>query len=166
MFNKISRSIYHIEVILSQIILSLIVVLVFSAAAARSMGYPIIWSIEIAKILFMIVCFVCVDITLKKHKHIGITYFVDKLSEKTQNIIQLFVLILMLGFTIFSISKGMELIQVYKFRMFNATGIPYRYIMPVIPLSMFLMSITIIAHMETCIKKLGYYKFKKEKVEV
>ena len=166
MFNRISRSIYHIEVILSQIILTLIVILVFFAAAARSMGYPIIWSVEIAKIFFMMVCFLCIDLTLKKNKHIGITYFIEKLNEKAQNIFQLLVLILMLVFTIFSITKGVELIHVYKFRMFNATGIPYRYIMPVIPLSMFLMSITIIAHMETCIKKLGNYKSNKEKAEV
>ncbi|SBS25281.1 Sialic acid TRAP transporter permease protein SiaT [Marinomonas spartinae] len=166
MFNKISRYIYRLEVVLSQIVLSLIVALVFCSAVSRSLGYPIIWSIEIAKILFMLICFLCVDITLKKKQHIGITYLVEKLSEKTQNIIQLLVLILMLGFTLFSISRGMELIQVYRFRMFNATGIPYRYVMPIIPISMFLMSITIMAQIETCIKKIGCYKFKEEKAEV
>lgn len=166
MFNKISLSIYHVEVVLSQIVLSLIVALVFCAAVSRSMGYPIIWSIEIAKILFMLICFLCVDITLKKKQHIGITYLVEKLNSKAQNIVQLLVLILMLGFTIFSISRGVELIQVYKFRMFNATGIPYRYVMPIIPISMFLMSITILAQIETCIKKIGCYNYKEEKVEV
>ncbi|WP_425642283.1 TRAP transporter small permease [Marinomonas gallaica] len=158
MFNKISRSIYKIEVALAQIILSLIVILVFSAAIARSMSYPIIWSVEIAKILFMIICFLCIDITLKKNKHIGITYFVEKLKPKAQTAIQIFVLLLMLAFTIFSIDKGVEIIELYKFRLFNATGIPYRYVMLVIPLSMVLMSITIMAHIENRIRSLKAIK--------
>ncbi len=148
MLKQINNAIEKIESTISIFILGVIVVLVFAAATARSLGSPIIWSVEIAQILFMILSFLCVDLTLKRNQHIGISYFVEKTSIKTQKILQLIVLVLMLAFSIFALIKGFDMINLYKFRRFSATGIGYKYVMLILPIATTIMTITIFGKIE------------------
>lgn len=159
MIERINKLLEKAETLFSVILLTVIVVLVFIAAIARSLGMPIIWSVEIAQILFMVLSFLCVDLTLKKNQHVGISYFIDKLSMKAKTICQLFVLILMLGFLLFSLIKGFDMISLYKYRKFSATGIPYKYVMPILPIAMMVMSLTIVEKIQQsiqCLKKLAF----------
>lgn len=90
-----------IEFACASILLAVIVVLVGAASVARSMGTPIIWSIEIAQLLFVWLCMLAADLALQQDRHFGLLILLDHLTAKTRriaDIINMLILIVFLGF--------------------------------------------------------------------
>lgn len=66
-----------------------IVILVGVASIARSMGSPIIWSIEIAQLLFVWLCMLAADLALQENRHFGLSILLDRLSPKHRRIAEI-----------------------------------------------------------------------------
>lgn len=91
----------RIEFACAALLLTLVVLLVGLAAVARAMGSPIIWSIEIAQLLFIWLCMVAADLALQERRHFGLSILLDNLSPRARRVADLvnhLVLVALLAF--------------------------------------------------------------------
>ena len=104
----------RIESACAAILLIAVVVLVGVAAAARALGSPIIWSIEVAQLLFLWLCIIAIDVALQQDRHFGIGLVLDNLpppARKAMQIINLLVLIGLLAYLLQFAWKNMILMH-------------------------------------------------------
>ncbi len=91
----------RIEFACAAILLAAVVLLVGIASVARAMGHPIIWSVEIAQLLFLWLCIFAIDLSLQHQRHFGVSLVLDNLppaGRKALEIINIAVLIGLLGY--------------------------------------------------------------------
>ena len=104
----------RIEFVCAALLLAAVVVLVGFASVARAMGSPIIWSIEVAQLLFLWLCIFAIDLALQDERHFGIGLLVDNLpppARKAIGIINLGILIGLLVYLIQFAWKNMILMH-------------------------------------------------------
>ena len=61
------------------LLLVAVVVLIAVASVARAIGAPLIWSIEVAQLLFLWLCIFAIDLALQDGRHFGIGLLLDNL---------------------------------------------------------------------------------------
>ncbi|MDZ5696003.1 TRAP transporter small permease [Chelativorans sp. M5D2P16] len=91
----------RIEFVFAVVLLGLIVVLVGVAAAARVAGAPIIWSIEVAQLLFAWLAMIAADLALQQERHIGMSLLLDALPppiRRYAELANLGILLALVGF--------------------------------------------------------------------
>jgi TRAP-type C4-dicarboxylate transport system permease small subunit len=88
--RKIDQGLIKIEVILSEILLAFIIVFVFVAAFLRVIRQPLVWSVDMAQLLFVWVCFIGADLAMLHEKHIGVDLVTNLLPKKLQKNVKLF----------------------------------------------------------------------------
>lgn len=79
-----SRLLIRLEDIASKTLLAAIVMLVFLAAVGRSLGYPLIWSVDMAQLLFIWLCFLGANRAMRAKAHVGVDLFVRKLPHASR----------------------------------------------------------------------------------
>ncbi len=52
-----THALISLEFLLAKLLLACIVLLVFAAAVVRSVGHPLIWSVDVAQLMFIWLCF-------------------------------------------------------------------------------------------------------------
>ena len=87
----------RIEFACAAILLASVVFLVGIASVARAMGSPIIWSIEIAQLLFLWLCIISIDLALQHERHFGISLLLDNVSHASKKIIEIANLLVLIG---------------------------------------------------------------------
>lgn len=101
MGHTLGRNIRQIETICAILLLTAIVILVALASVARAMGSPIIWSVEVAQLLFVWLCMLSADIALQGQRHFGLSLLTEMLDDKGRRrlgILNHTVLIVLLAF--------------------------------------------------------------------
>lgn len=104
----------RVEFACAAVLLSAVVILVGVASVARALGSPIIWSIEIAQLLFLWLCILAIDLAFQENRHFGISLILDNLSpsaRKAMEIINLAVIIALLGYLMQFAWKNMILMH-------------------------------------------------------
>jgi TRAP-type C4-dicarboxylate transport system permease small subunit len=91
---------------ISQILLFLIIVLVFTASIFRTFGHPIVWSVDMAQLLFVWLCFLGADIALQHNCHIGVDILTRALPKKINTVIVFCSYLLILGFLVIIVIFG------------------------------------------------------------
>ena len=147
-----SNFILSMEIKISQILLALIIILVFISAATRWLGIPIVWSNDIAQLLFVWVSFLGGDLALRKDEHIGVDIITRKLPERANNILKVIIYTLLIVFLMVIIFYGVRLsIDAYK-RMFNSTEISFSWAVMSAPIGSALMITTLIKKIRHSLK--------------
>lgn len=93
----------RVEFACAALLLGAVVVLVGLAAITRAMGSPIIWSVEIAQLMFLWLCVLAIDLGLQDERHFGLQIVQDNVSpavRKAVEVVNLIVLIALLVFLI------------------------------------------------------------------
>lgn len=104
----------RIEYALATLLLAAIVVLVGIAAVTRAYGAPIIWSVEVAQLLFLWLTVLAADLGLQHERHFGLQILLDNVPAKTRRMIELAnmaVLMALLGFLLVYAWKNMILMH-------------------------------------------------------
>ncbi|WPZ35083.1 TRAP transporter small permease subunit [Thalassobaculum sp. OXR-137] len=78
-----------------------IVVLVGIAAVARSLGSPIIWSVEIAQLLFVWLCMLAADLAMQQRRHFGLSLLPDSLGPRSRHVLEAANLLIVIGLLMF-----------------------------------------------------------------
>ena len=65
-----------------------IVVLVAVASVSRAAGSPIIWSVEIAQLLFVWLCMLAADLALQDGRHFRLMALLDGLSPNRRRVLE------------------------------------------------------------------------------
>lgn len=142
--NKINDSINKIENTVGAFALGILVILVFVAAALRYLGNPIVWSVDLAQLLFVWVVFLGADRALQTNNHIGVDFFVNFLPKKIKKFIYIIHYLIILLFLSGIIYYGFDLTIRNVSRNFNTLGISYSYATAGVPIGCLLMFRTII----------------------
>ena len=127
------------------IMLALIVLCVFFAALMRTLGFPAIWSVDIAQLLFVWVCMIGGNQAMRDGDHVGVDYFVKRLSLKVQLMIDAAVYALMATFLVILIVYGTKLTLLNPERELGAAQLPYSLVTIAIPLGGLAMFFTAMA---------------------
>lgn len=137
----------RIESVCAAVLLSAVVLLVGIASVARAMGSPIIWSIEIAQLLFLWLCIFAIDLSLQHQRHFGVSLVLDYLPPIPRKIllcVNHLVLIGLLGYLLQFAWKNMILMHP---RLDGALQIPGSYFHASLLLGLLLMTRTLIVHL-------------------
>lgn len=91
----------RIEFALASLLLGAVVVLVGIAAVGRSLGIPIIWSVEIAQLMFLWLCILAIDLGLQEERHFGLQILQDNVSARTRRIVEIINVIILIALLVF-----------------------------------------------------------------
>lgn len=86
-----------VEMASAVLLLLAIVGLVGLAAVTRAMGSPIIWSVEIAQLLFAWLCMLSADIALQDGRHFGLLILLDNLKPSLRRMFEIFNLLVLMA---------------------------------------------------------------------
>jgi TRAP-type C4-dicarboxylate transport system permease small subunit len=128
----------------SRVLLSITVVLVVVASLARWIGYPIVWSVDIAQLLFVWVCFLGANQALRRGEHIGVDALVNRLPAGARRWIWILHLILMAVFLVPIVWYGIDLTVLNIERRFSDTDLSYAWVTVAVPIGSALLFITVL----------------------
>ena len=105
-----------------------IVVLVFIAAIMRFAGYPLIWSVDLAQLLFTWLCFVGAARTMRLKGHIGVDLLVRMLGYRHRLWIETAQAAVFVAFLMVLTFEGYKLAVANKERVFGYSGMSYAWV--------------------------------------
>lgn len=117
----------RVEFACASLLLSAVVVLVALAAITRAMGAPIIWSIEIAQLLFLWLCILAIDLGLQDERHFGLQVLQDNLSPGLRKVVEIVNLLIMVALLAFLIRYAWRNTIIMHARLDGALQIPGSY---------------------------------------
>jgi TRAP-type C4-dicarboxylate transport system permease small subunit len=135
------------EGLLASLLLAIIVLLVFGAGIMRWFGHPLVWSVDLAQLLFVWVSFIGADLALRKRAHIGIDYLVKRLPGQVRAMLDLVLGAVVLGFLLTMAVMGYRLTMLNLERQFGDSGISYGFVTAAVPIGCLLLAITLAGQM-------------------
>ncbi|KAA0679781.1 TRAP transporter small permease [Roseomonas genomospecies 6] len=131
------------EAFLAMLLLAAIVLLVFAAGVMRWFGHPLVWSVDVAQLLFVWVAFLGADMALRKRAHIGIDYLVKRLPVKSRAMLDLVLGVLVVAFLMTMVVMGYRLTMLNLERQFGDSGISYAFVTSAVPVGCLLLAATL-----------------------
>lgn len=150
--KEFNEKVGYIETWVGVVMLTAIILLVFASAVMRSLMYPIVWSVDLAQLLFVWICMFGADLALKKKAHVGVDLLAKQFPIKLQNTITLGSYILCLLFLAFIAYYGSLLCVTNFLRKYQTLQISYSFGTAAVPLGSVLMILTVIEQMSYLIK--------------
>ena len=122
------RIVSKLEFFIGACLLMAIVFLVFIAAVMRFAGYPIIWSVDMAQLLFIWLCFLGATATMRRKGHIGVDLLVRMLGHKYRLWLETAQAAIFVGFLSMLVVQGYLLAVANKERVFGYSGVSYYFV--------------------------------------
>jgi TRAP-type C4-dicarboxylate transport system permease small subunit len=91
----------RIEYACASLLLGAVVVLVGIASVARGIGAPIIWSIEVAQLMFLWLVVIAADLGMQGNRHFGMEIFLDNVPTTVRKATEIINIIVLISFLIF-----------------------------------------------------------------
>lgn len=135
------------EGLLATLLLAIIVLLVFAAGVMRWFGHPLVWSVDLAQLLFVWVSFLGADMALRKRAHIGIDYLVKRLPATPRAVLDLVLGAVVLVFLLTMVVMGYQLTMLNLERQFGDSGISYAFVTGAVPAGCLLLAVTLLGQM-------------------
>lgn len=117
----------QVEFACAAILLAAVVGLVGVASVARAMGSPIIWSIEVAQLLFLWLCIIAIDLGLQDERHFGISLMLDNVSPAARKAIEIINVVVMIGLLAYLLQFAWKNMILMHPRLDGALQIPGSY---------------------------------------
>ncbi|WP_269581165.1 TRAP transporter small permease [Roseibium sp. Sym1] len=137
----------RIEFILGAAILLIITGLVFIAAVMRFFGTPLIWSVDLAQLLFIWLCFIGATRALRRRAHLGVDLLVQHLPFRMRRWLETGLALIVLAFLGVLAVKGYGLTMKNIERQFGDSGLSYAWVTIAVPAGCVLLSASIIANL-------------------
>ncbi|MGY6710184.1 MAG: TRAP transporter small permease [Rhizobiaceae bacterium] len=141
-----SRRIARIELWLGMALLATIVVLVFIAAVMRFFNRPLIWSIDLAQLLFIWLCFVGATRAMRERAHLGVDLLVRRLRHRHRLYLEIGLAVLFIAFMGALAWEGYKLTMLNRERLFGDSGLSYAYVTIAVPVGCLFLTLAIIAN--------------------
>jgi len=141
-----TRFVAKLEFFIGASLLMLIVFLVFIAAVMRFAGYPIIWSVDMAQLLFIWLCFLGATVTMRKKGHIGVDLLVRMLGHKYRLWLETAQAALFVAFLSVLVVQGYLLAVANKERVFGYSGVSYYFVTIAVSVGCTTLALAIIAN--------------------
>lgn len=141
-----STFITKIEFFVGATLLAIITFLVFIASVMRFAGHPIIWSIDMAELLFIWLCFVGAVRAMRLRAHLGVDYLVRHFGHQNRLILESTMAVIFIIFMLIIAKEGYGLAVLNKERVFGDSGISYYYVTIAVSVGCIFLSIAVIAN--------------------
>jgi TRAP-type C4-dicarboxylate transport system permease small subunit len=132
---------------LAATLLASIVVLVFVAAILRWFRHPLIWSIDMAQMLFIWLCFVGAFRAMRMRVHLGVDLLVRGLSRPARLWIETAQALVFIAFLGTLVIEGYKLTTLNIERIFGDSGMSYAWVNSAVPIGSLMMIVAIVANM-------------------
>lgn len=128
------RRLAQIELLVASLLLGIIVVLVFAAAIMRFFGHPLIWSVDMAQLLFIWLCFFGATRAMREKGHLGIDILVRHLAPALRLRLEIILTLLVLVFLGLLAYEGYRLTMLNRQRLFGDSGLSYAWVTASVPI--------------------------------
>lgn len=135
------------EFLLGATLLGIITLLVFIAAVMRFAGTPLIWSVDMAQLLFIWLCFVGAARAMRRHAHLGVDLVVAALPMRARLWLELVLAVIALGFLGMLAWQGWTLTTMNTARVFGDSGLPYWLVTVAVPVGSVHLAGSVISNM-------------------
>ena len=146
------RHLARVEELISRVLLALLVLLVFVPAVSRTFNRPIIWSIEIAQLLFAWLAFLGANQAMRAGAHIGVDVLTRNLPPRIRQAVALFNLGLIAAFLAALLWYGVELTFVSVDRRFMTTNLSFAFATVAAPLGAALLLFTTLGRLTAVLR--------------
>lgn len=135
-----------IEFVIGMILLSAITLLVFGAAVTRYFGEPIIWSIDLSKMMFLWLCFIGATRAMRERGHLGVDFLVRLFSHRWRLIVETLMAVAFIIVMFYLGKEGVKLAFQNIEREYGDSGLPYYLVTLSVPVGFVLLSLQILAN--------------------
>lgn len=150
--KKFYEEICKIEACIAKCTLTIISSLVFIAAIARTIHYPITWAVDVATFFFAWCVFLSGDLAMRNDRLVSIEIVTDMLPQKIRYFLKLFNWIVIIIFLSALIGFGFWLSYTTRFRTFQGIpGFSYTWVTLSVPVGCAMMLVTAIIKVKVLI---------------
>ena len=135
------------EFALGVMLLAAITLLVFIAAVMRFAGNPVIWSVDMAQLLFIWLCFIGATRAMRQKAHLGVDYLVRLLPQRIRLIVETILAAFFIAFLMTLAIEGYKLTMLNWERVFGDSGLSYAWVTIAVPVGAVLLSMSILANL-------------------
>ena len=139
----------RVEFACASLLLGAVVVLVGLAAITRATGTPIIWSVEIAQLIFLWLCILAIDLGLQEERHFGLRIVQDNVSPRVRKVVEIVNLLILIALLAFLIRYAWRNTVIMHTRLDGALQIPCSYYHASMVVGFGLMIRTLLAKLAT-----------------
>jgi len=137
----------RVEAAIGIALLAMVVILVFAAGLLRWFDHPLIWSVDLAQLLFLWVSFIGANQALRKRAHIGMDLVVRPLPLALRRAVEIALALLTLAFLLTMVVVGYRLTMLNLARVYGDSGISYAFVTGAVPVGCLLLAITLAGHL-------------------
>jgi len=135
--------IIRVESVVARALLAAMVGLVFMAGVMRWFGYPLVWSMDVAQLLFVWASFIGADMAMRRRGLIAVDLFVRWIPPGYRVYLDLVTGVVILAFLLTLSYLGYKLVMLNLERQFGDSGISYAYVTAAVPIGCLLLAITL-----------------------
>ena len=133
-----------IEFAVGMALLVVITGLVFVAAVMRFLGSPLIWSVDIAQLLFIWLCFLGACRSMRQRSHLGVDFVVRWLPYKARLWVETGVAAVVVAFLLALAWHGTKLTFLNMERIFGDSGVSYAFVTSAVPIGCLFLTVSIV----------------------
>lgn len=149
------RSLCQAEEILAQVLLTLTVIIIFVSAVARTVGSPLVWSMDMATFLFAWAAFFGADVALRSDRHVAVEFFINLLPPRGRTMVRILNYLIILAFLGFLVWYGVSMSTFTRFRAFQGIpGFSYMWATFSVPAGSLLLAFTTIGKIRQLLAEL------------
>ncbi len=137
----------QIELALTRIGLVAIVVIILAGGVGRALGYPLIWSLEVAMVIFAWVSVLAIDYALQTRRHIGIDAVVNLMPPRLRQLCEWINELLILAFLGCGVWFGWSFTAMTSSSVLPVTELSVAWLNSAVPTGCMLMFITSALHL-------------------
>jgi TRAP-type C4-dicarboxylate transport system permease small subunit len=134
----------QIELAICVVLLAVITGLVFVASVMRFFGHPLVWSVDMAQLLFIWVCFLGADKAMREKTHLGMEVPVKYLPHKYHLAVEVACTLIILAFLAALAVKGYELTLLNVERTFGDSTLSYGWVTAAVPVGCVLLGASLV----------------------
>lgn len=141
------RRLGQLELAACVALLAAVTGLVFVAAVMRFFGYPLIWSVDMAQLLFVWLCFLGGTRALREKSHIGMEVLVKHLGYRRQFWLEMVLSVVILAFLAILAVEGVKLTLLNRERLFGDSTLSYAWVTAAVPSGCLMLGVALAYNM-------------------
>ncbi|MBU1175923.1 MAG: TRAP transporter small permease [Alphaproteobacteria bacterium] len=145
----------RVEFAVAASLLAAIVLLVFVSALMRTLDHPVIWSIDMAQLLFIWLCFFGAVRAMRDKAHLGIDLIVRHLPFRLRFMLEMALSALTLVFLALLSYEGARLALSNIQRQMGDSGLSYFWVTIAVPVGCVMLAIALVFNMVKAVKAHG-----------
>lgn len=143
------------EAAVAAVLLAAITLMVFAAAVMRFFGHPLIWSVDLAQLLFIWLCFLGAAKALREKGHIGVDVIAARLPHRWRLAVEIAMTGLILAFLLALAVEGAKLTWLNRQRTFGDSGLSYAFVTVAVPVGCLLLSASLLGNLVDAWRRRG-----------